>query len=43
MANSKLLREAVVILGAGTQGRRLAYMVRIRKHRQAQLLDYLKY
>ncbi|QKX61988.1 uncharacterized protein TRUGW13939_09144 [Talaromyces rugulosus] len=26
MANSKLLREAVVILGAGTQGRRLAYM-----------------
>ncbi|KAF3393179.1 Hydroxyacyl-coenzyme A dehydrogenase [Talaromyces pinophilus] len=26
MARSKLLQEAVVILGAGTQGRRLAYM-----------------
>ncbi|KAE8549047.1 hypothetical protein TMatcc_000004 [Talaromyces marneffei ATCC 18224] len=26
MARSKFLREAVVILGAGTQGRRLAYM-----------------
>lgn len=27
MALSKILREAVVIIGAGTQGRLLAYMV----------------
>lgn len=27
MARSRFLRDAVVILGAGTQGRRLAYMV----------------